>query len=264
MTTPSDVWASGAAYEPFVGRWSRLVARQFLAWLGLAREQRWLDVGCGTGILTRTILEQAHPAAVVGLDPSAGFLAFARTQTADTRASFEAGDARTVPFAPDTFDVTVAGLALNFVPDPARGVAEMARVTRRGGTVGVYVWDYAGEMQMLRSFWDAAVAIDPSALDLDEGRRFPICRPERLRELFEVELNAVDATAINVPTDFRDFDDFWTPFLGGQGPASSYVAALDEDRRSALRARLRATLPTAPDGSIHLTARAWALRGERQ
>jgi SAM-dependent methyltransferase len=257
------VWASGAAYEPFIGRWSRLVARQFLAWLGIGPDERWLDVGCGTGILTRAILEQADPAQVVGVDPSDGLLAYAQAHTSDARASFELGDARSLRFEPEAFDVTVAGLVLNFVPDPPTAVAEIARVTHPGGAVGVYVWDYGGQMQMLRSFWDAVVALDPRAAHLDQARRFPICQPERLREACEGPLSAVDVTAINIPTHFTNFDDYWLPFLGGEGPAPSYVAALDEDHRDALRERLRATLPTAADGSIHLIARAWALRGQR-
>jgi hypothetical protein len=138
----------------------------------------------------------------------------------------------------------------------------MARAVRREGIVAAYVWDYAGEMQLMRRFWDAAVALDPAALDKDEGWRFPVCRPEPLAALFEgAGLAAVEHRAIDVPTVFRDFDDYWQPFLGGQGPAPAYCTALPEDRRDALREQLRATLPTAPDGSIPLTARAWAVKG---
>jgi SAM-dependent methyltransferase len=261
----ADVWASGVAYEPYVGRWSRLVARQWVPWLKIEPERRWLDVGCGTGVLTRAILELAAPREVVGVDPSDGFLAYARTRTADGRVSFDTGSAGALPFDDEAFDAIVCGLVLNFVPDPVLGLGEMRRVARPGGTVAAYVWDYAGQMQMLRSFWDAAVALDPAARDLDEGRRFPICQPEALRSLFETAgLSRVRGRAIDVPTDFRDFDDYWSPFLGGQGPAPSYVASLDETRRAALRDRLRAALPVAPDGSIRLVARAWAIRGEHE
>ena len=262
--SPSDVWASGAAYEPYLGRWSRLVAGQFLPSLGARRAGRWLDVGCGTGVLTRAVLELARARAVVGIDPSEGFLAYARSETAAAGAHFAAADARALPFGEEVFDAVVSGLVLNFVPDPARGLAEMARVARQGGVVAAYVWDYAGEMQMMRRFWDAAVALHPAAGDLDEGRRFPICRPEALRALAEAaDLERIESRAIDVPTVFRDFDDYWTPFLGGQAPAPGYVASLDEERRVALRERIRATLPTEPDGSIRLIARAWAVRGER-
>jgi SAM-dependent methyltransferase len=261
----ADVWAIGAAYEPYVGRWSRLVARQFLPWVGTASGRRWLDVGCGTAILTRAILELAEPREVVGLDPSDGFLAYAQAQTPDPRARFEVGDARALPFEAEVFDAVVSGLVLNFVPDPAQGLAEMTRVVRPGGTVAAYVWDYADRMQLIRRCWDAVVELDPTALDLDEGRRFPICQPPALIGLFEAAgLGRAEVWAIDVPTDFRDFDDYWSPFLAGQGPAPGYVAALGDERRAALRESLRATLPIAPDGSIHLIARAWAIRGEAQ
>jgi SAM-dependent methyltransferase len=153
---------------------------------------------------------------------------------------------------------------LNFVPEPAKAVAEMRRAVRPGGTVALYVWDYAGEMQLMRRFWDAVAALDPSARDLDEGRRFPICHPQRLTALLrDAGLDRVEARAIDVPTVFRNFDDYWSPFLGGQGPAPTYCAALTEDRRAQLRERLRATLPAERDGSIRLTARSFAVRGIR-
>ncbi len=256
---PVDAWASGAAYEPYVGRWSRLVAREFLAWLAMPPGSRWLDVGCGTGALSQTILQVASPAAVTGVDPSEAYIAHARDQVRDARVRFEVGDARALPVATGAYDAVVSGLVLNFVPEPARVVAEMARAARPGGVVAAYVWDYAGEMQLMRHFWDAAVALDPAARALDEGARFPLCRPEPLAALFRgAGLQDVEVQAIDVPTVFRDFDDYWLPFLGGQGPAPGYARSLDEERRAALRERIRAGLPFAPDGSIHLIARAWA------
>jgi len=150
---------------------------------------------------------------------------------------------------------------LNFVPAQARALAEMRRAVRPGGAVAVYVWDYAGQMQLMRRFWDAAVALDPAAAELDEGRRFPVCRPEPLAALFQqVGLRDVQSGTIDVPTVFRDFDDYWSPFLGGQAPAPGYCMSLPEDRRAALREHIRAGLPIRPDGSIHLIARAWAVK----
>ena len=257
-----SIWAIGAAYEPYVGRWSRLVASEFLAWLAVPPESRWVDVGCGTGALTATILAAGRPSSVMGIDASEGFVGYAREQVPDPRADFRAGDAQALPFGPATFDAAVSGLVLNFLPRPERGVAEMARVTRPGGIVAAYVWDYAGEMQLMRHFWDAAAALDPAARDLDEGRRFPLCRPGRLERLLrDAGLVEVAVRAIDAPTVFRDFDDYWSPFLGGQGPAPSYAMSLTDDRRAALRERIRAGLPTGEDGSIHLIGRAWAARG---
>ena len=257
------MWASGAAYEPYVGRWSRLVAREFLTWLAVPVASAWLDVGCGTGALSQTILEVASPATVAGIDPSEGYVAYARQQAADGRARFQVGDAQALPFDPATFDAVVSGLVLNFVPEPHRAVAEMLRVARPGGVVAAYVWDYAGKMELMRNFWDAAVTLDPWALELDEGRRFPLCRPDALLQLFEdAGLTRVEVRAIDVPTLFRDFDDFWSPFLGGQAPAPGYAMSLSDERRTALRERIRDHLPIAPDGSIHLVARAWAVQGK--
>ncbi len=260
----NDIWANAAAYEQYMGRWSRLVARQFVAWLAVPAGTTWLDMGCGTGALTETIFESASPRYVVGTDASQSYVAYLRRQLTDQRLCFDVGDASVLNFNDEFYDNTVAGLILNFVPEPRQAVAEMARVTKPGGTVAAFVWDYAGEMQLLRRFWDAAVALDPAARELDEGVRFAICKPEPLAALFRhAGLKDVATRAIDVPTVFRDFDDYWSPFLGGQGPAPSYAMSLSDERRAALREQLRARLPIGTDGSIALSARAWAVRGTR-
>jgi SAM-dependent methyltransferase len=241
------------------------VAREFVAWLARSPEAAWLDVGCGTGALTQTVLAAAAARRVLGVDPSTGFLAHAHERTADGRAGFVVGDARALPVRAGAFDAVVSGLVLNFVPAPDQAIREMARAARRGGVVAAYVWDYAERMELMRRFWDAAVALDPAARALDEGVRFPLCRPEPLGRLFaSAGLAGVEVRAIDVPTVFRDFDDYWAPFLGGQAPAPGYCTSLDEPRRDALRRRVRAALPIRTDGSIHLVARAWAVRGERE
>ncbi|HEY6004040.1 MAG TPA: class I SAM-dependent methyltransferase [Anaeromyxobacter sp.] len=259
-----DAWAVGAAYEAYVGRWSRLVARDFVRWLGVRQHRRWLDVGCGTGTLVEAIAESAEPRLALGIDRSKGFVGHARSRAADARMAFHVGDAQALPVPSGSFDAVVSGLVLNFVPDPAKMVAEMARAGRTGGTIALYVWDYAAGMELVRTFWDAAKALDLSAAGLDEAVRFPSCAPGPLEALFHAAgLSRVATQAIDVPTRFRDFDDYWSPFLGGQGPAPTYAMSLPEDRRIALRERLRTTLPIAQDGSIRLTARAWAVRGTR-
>jgi len=259
-----DNWVAGEAYERYVGRWSRVVAREFLSWLEVAGRREWLDVGSGTGGLSETILELASPLRVKGIDSSAGFIACARKRIQDARAYFEIASAQAVPDEPESYDSVVAGLVLNFIPEPGQAVREMTRVTKLGGTVGAYVWDYAGKMQLMRHFWDAAAALDPRAVELDEGRRFPICHPKPLAELFRTAgLADVETRAIDIATDFTDFEDYWSPFLGGQGPAPSYAMSLSEGMRVALRERIRAGLPAALDGSVRLVARAWAVRGVR-
>jgi SAM-dependent methyltransferase len=255
-----DVWAAGEPYERYVGRWSRKVAETFVTWLGRPPGLRWLDAGCGTGALTSTVRASAAPAELTGVDPSEGFLRSARQRVEDVQ--FVVGDAQDLPFTDDRFDVVVSGLALNFVPDPARAAAEFARVAAPGGTVASYVWDYAEGMEMMRYFWDAAADIDPAGADLDEGSRFPLCRPDPLRDLWtNAGMTDVEVRPIDIPTHFRDADDYWHPFMGGQGAAPGYLSALPVDRQEALRANLLARLPREPDGSILLTARAWAVRG---
>lgn len=263
-SSPSEDWARGAAYEPYIGRWSRLVAREFLGWLALPPDCTWLDVGCGTGALSQTILQAAAPREVKGIDRSADYIAYLRSEIGDRRARFDSGDAQALPVESSAYDAVVSGLVLNFIPHPQQAVNEMARVTRSGGVVGLYMWDYAGKMQLLRHFWNAAAALDPAAYDLDEGRRFPICQPAPLEELLQrAGLHVIAVQPIDIATDFRDFDDYWRPFLGGQGPAPGYVMSLSEERRAALRDRIRSALPFALDGSIPLVARAWAVQGTK-
>jgi len=257
-----DVWAVGDAYEAYVGRWSRRVAEAFVRWLDAPAGWRWVDVGCGTGALSAAVLAQADPAEVIGVDPSDGFLARARERITDDRVAFHVGDARSLPLPDGGVDAVVSGLAVNFVPEPDRAAAEMVRVLRPGGLAAAYVWDYAEGMEMMRYFWTAAAELDPAGAELDEGARFPLCRPEPLRQLWtDAGLVDVAVEPIDVPTRFADFDDYWRPFLGGQGPAPGYAMSLAEADRDALRERLRSTLPADPDGSIALTARAWAVRG---
>ncbi len=257
-----DAWGAGDLYEPYVGRWSRVVAREFLAWLQAPSSVDWLDVGCGTGALTETILQQSQPRSVKGIDPAAGFVEHARAHVTDPRATFEVGDAQSLPVESARFGAAVSGLVLNFVPKASLAASEMMRAVRPGGVVAAYVWDYAGKMELMRYFWDEAIQLDPAAIAADEGRRFPLCKPEALVDLFtQAGLGEVETRPIDARTKFRDFDDYWTPFLGGQAPAPQYAMSLSEERREALRERIRGALPIARDGSIDLIARAWAVRG---
>ncbi len=204
----SDTWERGDPYERYVGRWSRRVAPRFLSWLALAPGQRWLDVGCGTGALCAAIADHCSPASLAGAEPSEGFLKTAK-QNLGNRADLRSGSATALPFDDGAFDAVVSGLVLNFVPDPRAALVEMARVARPGGTLAAYVWDYAGKMELMRAFWDAAAALDPAARALDEGVRFPLCRPEALAQLFSsAGLQEVATTALDVPTPFASFDDY--------------------------------------------------------
>lgn len=247
-----------------MGRWSSAVAERFLAWLAPEPGWRWLDVGCGTGALAGQILGRASPAEVVGIDPAPAFVEAAAARLGNDTARFLVADAGSIPLGGEEFDAAVSGLVLNFVPDPERAVAEMRRTVHSGGLVAAYVWDYADGMEFLREFWDAAAELDLGAAQLHEGRRFPIARRDGVAEVFAaVELEAIAVTGITIPTVFADFEDFWSPFLGGQGPAPSYVASLTGESRARLRDELERRLSRAPDGSIVLSGRAWATRARR-
>jgi SAM-dependent methyltransferase len=260
-----ETWAAADTYEPYVGRWSRLIAGEFLTWLRADSGLVWLDVGCGTGALSHTILASQAPHLVVAVDRSHDYVTAARARANLGSSRFIVADACDLPVSDGRFDMAVSGLVLNFVAEPTRMVAEMVRALRPDGCLALYVWDYAERMELIRHFWDAAIELDPSASHRDEGRRFPLCRPEPLRALFESNgLGEVEVHAIDVPTVFRSFDDFWSPFLGGQGPAPGYAVSLSAEKRTQLRNLLRNRLPQATDGSISLVARAWAIAGTRQ
>jgi SAM-dependent methyltransferase len=259
------VWHGSDAYEAYMGRWSRPLAEMFLAWFAVPPRRRWLDVGCGTGALTNAILDATDPIAVVGIDPSPEFVDVAQSQISDPRVRFAVGDARALPVASDGYDAVVAGLVLHFVPEPRLAVAEMVRATRPGGAVGADVWDIPGEMQRTKYLWEAVAATDPDAASLDPRAHFPICRPEPLAGLFRAAgLDDVAVDAIDLPLVFRDLDEFWLPHTwAGPAAAQRYVSGLDDERQAALREQLRVTLPIAADGSLHLTDRAWAVRGTK-
>ena len=257
----TDAWTEASNYERYVGRWSRLVAPQFLAWLNPENNRRWIDVGCGTGALSHAILTTFEPSRLLAVDRSADYVAAVTNHASRASTLRVAADARNLPIRNASFDVAVSGLVLNFVPDPAQMIREMKRALRSSGRLALYVWDYAGRMDLMRYFWDAVVELDPQAAHLDEAQRFPVCRPDALRDLLVSQgLENVEVRAIDVDTTFRDFDDYWLPFLGGQGPAPGYVALLGEAERAELRDRIRGRLPVK-GGSISMIARAWAARG---
>jgi SAM-dependent methyltransferase len=261
---PQDTWSDGAAYEQYVGRWSREVAPLFLDWARLPPSPRAIDVGCGTGALSSALL--AHGASsVLGVDRAPAFVAAARSSVTDPRAAFATGDATSLDVRDGSFDAAVSGLVLNFIPEPGHALNEMARAVRPGGVVAVYVWDYSGKMEMMRNFWDAAVEADPLGAGLiADGMRFAICNPQRLADLFRRSgLSKVATGHVDASTVFEDFEDYWRPFTLGQGPGPSYVATLDGHSRERLRAKLAARVAQGADGRIAMVARALTSRGEK-
>jgi SAM-dependent methyltransferase len=258
----SAMFSESEAYERFMGRWSRRLAPSFVEFAGVTDGDHVLDVGSGTGSLAAAVLDAAAGSRVVGVDPSRAYVAFARNRVEREHAVFEEGDAQRLRFPDASFDKTLSLLVVNFIPDRPGALREMRRVTRSGGVVAAAVWDYGDGMEMLRAFWDEAVALDPTAEPRDE-RHMPLCRDGELAAFWSAHgLLDVQQTALVVPLTFASFDDFWAPFLAGQGPAGAYVAALPEGQRLKLEERLQQRLAAGSvDGPITLTARAWAVKG---
>lgn len=254
-------WQSGTDYELFMGRWSKLIAQSFLKWLVIPLNCKWLDVGCGTGIITKLVLETYQPKEIIAIDSSGDFISHAQHTILNPAVHFKVGQAQKLELESHYFDAVVSGLVLNFIPTPKTAVIEMLRVTKPGGKIGIFLWDYSEGMQMLRYFWDAAVELDKNVRELDEAVRFPLCKKEQLELLLrEIGLTEVEAVSLEEKTVFKDFNDFWVPFLGNVGPAPNYAMSLNVKDRQKLENKLRNLLPVAPNGSIPLTARAWAVK----
>jgi SAM-dependent methyltransferase len=262
MTKEPDIFLASDAYERFMGRWSRRLAPRLVAFAAVDPRDSVLDVGSGTGALARAIADAMPSVRVIGIDPSAAYVREARARTASDNVQFLVGDARRVDLPDASVDKAISLLAMNFIPDPAQAVREMVRVTRPGGTVAAAVWDYGDGMEMLRAFWDEAVALDPAVAARDE-RHMPLCRPGELAALWRAEgLTAIDEQPLDIALSFASFDDYWSPFLGGQGPAGAYAASLPDTGRSALASRLRRRLfGDRVDAAFTLDARAWAVKG---
>jgi SAM-dependent methyltransferase len=258
-----DAWQAGDSYDMYMGRWSRQIAPRFLDWLAPQPHLDWLELGCGTGALSATILSDANPRSLISIDPSEGFLNKARSNVTDRRVEFRTGDAQSLGIESGCKDIVVSALVLNFIPDREQALREMMRVARARGIIAFYVWDYpGGGVEFMRAFWNAATSLDEKARDLTEDRRFPFCTRDGLVALAEgCGLSDVEAAQIEAPTLFKNFDDLWLPFTLGAGPAPGYCASLGASERDQLRARLQASLPHREDGSILLKTRAWAVRG---
>jgi SAM-dependent methyltransferase len=247
------------AYDRHIGRYGPGLARLLLAAADVRGGETALDVGCGPGALTGELVALLGAENVAAVDPSPPFVEACRQRLPGVRV--EAATAEALPFADAAFDNALAQLAVNFLADAPAGVREMRRVARPGGTVAAAVWDYAGEMTLLRRFWDAAVALDPSAAALDEGRSMRFCAPDELETLWaSAGLSEVGVSPAVVSAGYEGFDDLWEPLELGVGPSGAYVAALPSERRSALKAELRKRLDTGAE-PFSLSARAWLVTG---
>lgn len=251
------MFGDAAAYHQFMGRWSSLLAPLLVDFANPGDAGLVLDVGSGTGALAFAIAQRRPRCQVLGIDPSKEYVSYA-TSKAPQNVKFEVGDAQKLKQPDATFANSLSLLVFNFIPDRAQALREVKRVTKPGGTVSAAVWDYAAGMGMLRTFWDAAVAVDPAAKKFDEAQ-MPLCRSGELAAFWKQGgLQKVEERTLDIQMQFGSFADYWEPFLLGQGPAGTYVRNADETRRQLLREQLQARLGTRP---FALTARAWAVRG---
>jgi SAM-dependent methyltransferase len=256
-------YANPAAYEYFMGRWSARLAPLFIQFVGVRDGQRILDVGCGTGSLSRALLASGNAISVVGVDPTEDYIAFAQQEAADSRARFRIGAAESLPFLDKSFDATMGLLVLQGMDEPARAVREMARTTRPGGSVAACEWDFRDGMPMYSLFWQAAEAVAPEAAARRRAEPPRRLGAQTMTELWiGAGLASVRTTRLELSQAFGLFDDFWRPFLAGATPTCAFAAALDRETGGELANALRRIIPNVrPDGSFALSARAHAVAG---
>jgi SAM-dependent methyltransferase len=259
----AKMFSMSAGYETFMGRWSRRMAPAYVAFAGVKSGDRVLDVGTGTGSLAAAVEAATTSGEITGVDPSEGFIGYAKKSARSGRVRFEVGDAQALQFKDASFDQTMALLVMNFVPDHQKAIGEMRRVTRPQGVVSACVWDYNAGMEMLRFFWDEVVALDPAMAPRDE-RNMKLSREGQLGELWKkAGLVNVQEKALVIEQPFASFDDYWGSFLKGAGPGGAYVVSLTDDGRRQLETRMRKRLlGDRQDGAFTLKARAWCVRGE--
>ena len=257
------MFSASADYERFMGRWSRQLAPEYIAFAGVKNGDRVLDVGTGTGSLASVLEATVTSSEIVGVDPSEGFISYAKKNAKSGRTHFETGDAQALRFQDSSFDQTMALLVMNFIPDHNKAIGEMRRVTRPQGVVSACVWDYDAGMQMLRFFWDEAVALDPAIEPKDE-RHMKLSREGQLGELWNsAGLVNVQQKPVSIDQAYESFDDYWGSFLKGAGPGGAYVVSLSDERRRELESRIRKRLlGNRGNGPFVLKARAWCVRGQ--
>ncbi|MFY9769752.1 MAG: class I SAM-dependent methyltransferase [Xanthobacteraceae bacterium] len=258
MNESPNLFADGKAYERLMGRWSKLAGEKFLDWLDAPKNQKWLDVGCGNGAFTEVLIARCAPAAVIGVDPSEGQLAYARGRTGTKRAEFRVADAQALPFPDKSFDATTMALVIVFIPDPAKAAREMARVVRPGGIVATYMWEFPDGFPLA----PLAAAMKNLGLTLPERPNVEASARDAMRAIWKAAgLNAIESEVIRIRVNFTSFDDFWDSNTVPVGPSGKALSELTPSAREQLKTRLRERLPIAADGSIAYEAFANAVKG---
>lgn len=258
----AELFSNATSYDKFMGRWSARLAPLFAEFARVRDGDSVLDVGCGTGSLVQAVANLTRRSKIVGVDPTPGFIAYARQRFADPRITFDLGSALELPYPGGSFDRSLSMLVLFLIPTPDKAASEMRRVTKPGGTVAACTFDGSGGMELVRIFWDEANRLDPGAEARSESPKHCNLKGQ-LSELWKTTgLNDVQETAIEIQMDFNSFDDYWLPMLEGVGPTGVYVAALSDEGRGALRDGLRKRLLSGrSDGPFVLRARSWVVRG---
>ncbi len=261
MTQPSEMFTDGAAYERMMGRWSRLVGAQFLKWIDVAPGKRWLDVGCGNGAFTEDIVAMTRPSGIVGIDPAEAQISFARQRPALKDAEFHVGDAQSLPFKDDAFDAAVMALVIAFVPDPAKGAAELARVVKPGGVVASYMWDLPGFGVPLSPLYKALVKLGNPAPQPPSAHASTL---DAMQTMWIVAgLETVEITTFRIDTTFDDFTDFWESCFVPIGPLGKVLQGLSPAAVIDLQNELRTSLPVQADGRIVYDSVANAVKGRK-
>lgn len=258
MSEAPNLFGDGKAYERLMGRWSRLVGEKFLDWLDAPKNLKWLDAGCGNGAFTEVLIARCAPAAVIGVDPSEGQLAFARGRPGAKGAEFRIGDAQALPFPDNSFDAATMALVLVFLPDPAKAARELARVVRPGGIGATYMWEFPD------GFPPAPLAAAMKDLGLTPPVRpsVEVSKRDAMRAIWkEAGFAALETEVIRIRVSFSSFDDFWESNTVPVGPSGKALAEFSPSTRERLKARLRERLPIAADGTIAYEAFANAVKG---
>jgi SAM-dependent methyltransferase len=263
LTGTTEKWDNTQGYEMYVGRWSSLLSIDFVNWLNARSNLKWLEIGCGTGALTKAIAEKCTPSYLLAIDKSDSYIEKAKENVNSGNVSFLNIDINSCPLN-EKFHYITSGLVLNFVPKFGDMLRKLMNNLEPGGEISSFVWDYGGHYQPMRHFWNAACEIIPGSEKFDAGRNFDICTKENLIRLFEgIGLNDIQFTTIERIATFQNFDDYWLPIISAQGSVTEFISTLKEAEKEKLKEHLKRKLPIAFNGEIKLVISVLAAKGRK-